>query len=223
MSELLIQQSTLVDITNAVRAKKGTTALIPVTSIASEIESIETGTGGGGSVSNKLPLLAGPQDPNKPYDITAEDLGEITELGDYAFAYKTGMRSIEIPNTATRIGYGTFAGCISLADIKIPNKVKSIGYNAFSGCAFTTINIPDSVTYIEEGAFYECTALTAVHITDLVKWCEIDFNTPDSSVAANPLYYAKNLYLNDKLITDLVIPDSITNIKHYTFQGCQYL
>ena len=45
MSEYIIQRETLESIANAVREKKGTTDLIPVTSLASEISSIESGGG----------------------------------------------------------------------------------------------------------------------------------------------------------------------------------
>ena len=45
MSEYIIQRETLESIANAVREKKGTTGLIPVSSLASEISSIESGGG----------------------------------------------------------------------------------------------------------------------------------------------------------------------------------
>lgn len=35
-----------------------------------------------------------------------------------------------------------------------------------------------------------------------------------------PLYYAHNLYLNDVLVTDLVIPDSVTSIGNAAFRDC---
>ena len=52
-----------------------------------------------------------------------------------------------------------------------------------------------------------------VHITDLEKWCNIAFE----SIGSNPSSY---IYLNGKVITDLVIPESITEIKNYAFIGC---
>ena len=65
-------------------------------------------------------------------------------------------------------------------------------------------------------AFSGCSGLASVYITDIEKWCKISFKNDVS----NPLYYAHNLYLNNKLVTDFVIPDSITSIGAYAFIGC---
>ena len=40
------------------------------------------------------------------------------------------------------------------------------------------------------------------------------------SAGANPLAYAKHLYMNGKEIKDLVIPDSVTSIGDYAFYNC---
>ncbi len=38
--------------------------------------------------------------------------------------------------------------------------------------------------------------------------------------ALTTICYAKNLYLNDKLVTNLVIPEGIMSIGIYVFRGC---
>lgn len=68
-------------------------------------------------------------------------------------------------------------------------------------------------------AFRDCSGLKDVHIKDIAKWCEIDFGTSDS----NPMYYADNLYVNDVLTTDLVIPNDMTSIGDYAFYNCDGL
>ena len=139
----------------------------------------------------------------------------VTSIGSPAFAYCTGLTSIVIPNSVTSIGSSAFSGCSGLTSIVIPNSVTRIRSSAFSSCSgLTSIEIPNSVTSIGDQAFYGCSRLTAVHINNLATWCGIDF---DGSTA-NPLYYAKNLYLNGELVEgELAIPDGITEIKGYAF------
>lgn len=79
----------------------------------------------------------------------------------------------------------------------------------------TSVTIPNSVTSIRFNAFSGCNGLTAVNITDIAAWCNINFDWYNS----NPLYYAHNLYLNGEKVTDLVIPDGVTSIGSYVFKG----
>ena len=134
--------------------------------------------------------------------------------------YNSKFTKVVIGNGVTSIGDYAFDVCSSLTSITIPNSVTEIGICAFDGCSsLTSITIPNSVTEIGMCAFYDCPSLTSVHISDLSAWYKIDF---DDSYA-NPLYYAKNLYLNDVLVTELTIPDSVTSIGMYTFAGCTSL
>ena len=93
--------------------------------------------------------------------------------------------------------------------------VTSIGSSAFSSCSGLTgtLTIPNSVQSIGAWAFTNCSGFTGVYITDLEAWCKIDFGNTHS----NPLYYAKNLYLNGEPIVNLVIPETSTEIKANTF------
>ena len=110
---------------------------------------------------------------------------------------KVSVITADMLDGYTSIGYAAFTGCKSLASIEIPNSITSIGYDAFLGC----------------------THLTSVHTSNIAAWCAISFD----SYLANPLYYAHNLYLNGKLITDLVIPNSVTSIAERAFFSCNSL
>ena len=110
-----------------------------------------------------------------------------------------------------------FNFCRALKNVVIPNTVTSIGYRAFAMCtSLTSIFIPASVTSIDDSAFWECNSLTGVYIDNITNWCDIAFDASNS----NPLYHAKNLYLNNELVTELVIPDSVKEIKKFAFINC---
>ena len=111
-----------------------------------------------------------------------------------------------------------------VTDLVIPEGVTSIGLYAFYNCtSLKSITIPSSVTSIGYGAFEDCTSLNDVYISDIAAWCNISFG----SYTANPLYdlfyNEKKLYLNGELVTDLVIPDSVTSIGKYAFRDCTSL
>ena len=103
----------------------------------------------------------------------------------------------------TRIDDKAFYFCTSLTSVTISNNITSIGEDAFSGC----------------------TSLTRVYITDIAAWCNISFEGSGEYLlyVANPLYYAKNLYLNNNLVTALTIPDSVTSIGNNAFYNCSGL
>ena len=122
--------------------------------------------------------------------------GENYAIGANVFKDKTTITSVTIPNSVTSIGSYAFYGCEGLTSITIPNSVTSIGSYAFEGCG-----------------------LKEMHISDLAAWCGIYFD----SYYANPLFYAKNLYLNGELVTELVIPEGVKEIKYHAFNYCTKL
>lgn len=58
----------------------------------------------------------------------------VKQIGGHAFAGRTGITSITLPNCLTSIGGSAFYGCKSLTSITIPYSVISIGSSAFYHC-----------------------------------------------------------------------------------------
>jgi len=169
----------------------------------------------------------------------------VTSIDYGAFENCTGLKSLIIGKGLNHIDNYAFINCSSLETIEvdegnstyysegnclietfnqklflgtslseIPNTVTSIGEKAFYGnTSLVSINIPESITSIGGSAFWGCTNLSKVNITNIVKWCGIVFEYADS----NPLRTGAELYLNNQLITKLVIPNDVTRIENYAF------
>ena len=105
-----------------------------------------------------------------------------------------------------------------VTDLVIPDGTTEIKDHVFEGGrCFKSVTIPNSVTFIGKQAFSGCTGLTAVNISDLSAWMNIDFATSASNPLYTPTNVYHNLYLNGELVTNLVIPDGTTEIKDYAF------
>ena len=131
----------------------------------------------------------------------------VTCIGNYAFAYCSGLTNVTIPGSVTNIGRYAFLSCDGLLAVMLPNGLLSIGGKAFDGCSkLSAVTIPDSVASIGYFAFILCTNL-----------CLIDVGTNNVS------YCSQDGVLFDKTLTSLLqfpngrggsytIPDSVTNI-----------
>lgn len=164
----------------------------------------------------------------------------VTRIGDYAFDYSSTLKSVTIPNSVTSIGNNAFRNCTRLTSVTIPNSVTSIGDGAFFQCiGITTVSLGNSVTNIGSGAFFLCVGLTSVTIPNSVtsigagaflncsglcrtnyngtiaQWCDIHF----SDEYSNPIYLSHNLYIDDSLLTNLIIPNTVDTIKILAFIG----
>ena len=129
----------------------------------------------------------------------------VTKIENRAFINCTGLTSITIPDSVTKIDYLAFKNCTSLTSITIPDSVKMIGDGAFENCtSLTSVTIPDSITKIEHHAFENCTSLTSVTIPDSV------------SVIGN------GAFKNCTSLTLITIPDSVISIFSDTFRDTAY-
>ena len=118
------------------------------------------------------------------------------------------LTTLNIGDNVRVIPSNAFYGCSSLSSLSIGNGVISIGESAFKNCSgLTELSLGESVTTIGTYAFLNCSGLASVNYTgDIGQWCGISFNS-------QPLQYAHNLYVDNNLVTDLVIPNDVSEIK----------
>ncbi len=173
--------------------------------------------------------------------------GVLTGLNKGAFSYCSSLTSVTIPDSVTSIGdsafygcsrletvywnaincttagsnaYPIFRDCTNLKNATIGENVQRIPAYAFLYCSgLTSVTIGNSVTSIGYSAFEGCSGLTSVNYLGTIdQWAEIIF----SDYSANPLYYAKKLYINNDLVTKVNLTTA-TKISGYAFYGCSRL
>ena len=158
------------------------------------------------------------------FSIDGENGTSAWELSSYTgWSYDSSTKTLYINSNSAMIDFYEKESrpwhniASQILHIVISDKVTNISRFAFANCiAVEEITIPGSILTVGEDAFLDCTALTAVHIKNLSAWCNIDF----SNMNSNPTNFAHNLYLNNELITNLVIPRDVTVIKTQAFRGC---
>ena len=112
-------------------------------------------------------------------------------IGSHPFSGCSNITSITIGDNVSTIPGGLFDGLTSPATLYLSNNVDSIGHNTFNG------------------------SLAATHFSGTL---EEFMSIKLAGAASSPVYASHNLYLNDTLLTNLVIPSGITSVG-YHFAG----
>mgnify|MGYP002802687320 CR=1 FL=1 len=137
-----------------------------------------------------------------------------------AFKDCTSLTRISIHDGITDIGAYAFQNCTALTEAVIGKSATRIGEEAFKNCtALKSLTLGNDLAIVENQAFRDCNSLKNVYISDIAAWCAISFQ----NFEANPLYYADKLFLNGELVTKLVIPDGVTSIGDFAFNGYRSL
>ncbi len=177
-----------------------------------------------------------------------KEIKEFIRDGSYSYIASNGLRwNFKLHDEkATLCGYyddsdGTVSCCVTgnlPSTLVIPSIVKVagsdvglpvVGIDDWAFCEtssddsdtyfdnVTSIFIPSGIKYISGNAFvyYYSRNLTKVEFASIESFLNIRFGE-----YSNPLFIAHHLYINGSEVKNLVIPNSITSINEYAFQGC---
>ncbi len=139
---------------------------------------------------------------------------EIASISPYAFYGCSGLKSITIPKSVTKIGKRIIERCSDLHTVVVErgnpiydsrsncNAIIETATNTLiAGCGGTVI--PNTVETIGEYAFYRCDSLRSIIIPSGVK-----------SIESSAFDWCENL-------TTISIPNSVIKIGDYVFGGCK--
>lgn len=138
----------------------------------------------------------------------------IEKIGESAFQECSNLQGVSFPDSLMAIEDDAFAYCESLKALVFPEKLEKIGWNAFYGCdCLSEVKLPGNLK-VASYAFHKCNCLKTVVIPDGAQAACVD------AFIMCPALEEQNLWLifDGTLLklfgckTDLVIPESITNI-----------
>ena len=166
----------------------------------------------------------------------------ITSIGDNAFSGCSSLESITLPFVGASLndkenayfGYVFGAYSVSVNSNYVPTSLKEIiilggeiEHNAFYGCShIESITIPNTIRTIT-CMFNQCNLTSIYYEGTIEDWCKIKFPQKYISIGTHPLSVAQYFYLRDsnkewieaKSITSIEIPEGVTEIGAYQFDG----
>ena len=156
------------------------------------------------------------------------DGDQVVQIKAYAFSGRNYIKSIQIPETVTRIGEGAFMDCMNLESVNLPKKLTMILSYTFDGCKnLKEITIPSRVYYIGEEAFADCVSMERITIpagvTKIGRFAFSNFSRCKGTVTFE-VYEGWGLYDDSGALVQMVdfANSHRTPCEHITFAYCEY-
>lgn len=140
---------------------------------------------------------------NRFVEIALPEKLKSIEDGTFANSY---IKKLSVPGDVERIGAEAFSDNW-LEILSLPPALKTIGSYAFARNKLQSISIPNSVTEIASGAFFSNRLETAT----------IGNSVTFIGRSAFQSFFSKGDSINRNLITEIIIPDSVTVIEAEAF------
>lgn len=173
----------------------------------------------------------GEQMDNDKYENNAINLEIANGVEDlFYFAENDRIVKVSMADSVKKIEDRVFQYCHNLSEIQLSKNLESIEEEAFYECtSLKKISIPEKVTEIQDRTFYGCRSLEEVELPysgNLKKIGDFAFSDCESLNKINipeGVTDIGNMAFADTALTEITIPDSITNISYDIFQGCENL
>ncbi|MBR2988795.1 MAG: leucine-rich repeat domain-containing protein [Clostridia bacterium] len=104
-----------------------------------------------------------------------------------------------------------------ITDLDLSGVEKISAYAFVNGKGIKTVTVNDSLTEVGEKAFDGCDNINKTNAQSQEGWLKIAFN----GFASNPVYHSENLYIDGKILTELVVPSTVTSISPFALRGCK--
>lgn len=161
---------------------------------------------------------------NIPESVTLDgETYTVTAIGDSAFIGSSGLSSVAIPSTVTRIGEYAFAEC-GITELAIPSSVTEIGAYAFFRSKLFTFTLPEGMTSTSPHMLEECTSLYSVTLPEgLTTIAEHTFDIctmlDDVTLPQGVTTIGNNAFANCFTLKNITFPEGLTTIGDYAFLG----
>lgn len=137
----------------------------------------------------------------------------VKKIANSAFAKKTSLKAVTLPDTVTVIGTFAFDGCTNLSDVSLSKNLQKLGVHAFRDCkSLIEIEIPKSLEEVvsfsgsgPSGGPFCNSGLTSV-----------TFEAGTDRVVGNLFHYAEKL-------ENVALLDTMTTIGDNAFYECKSL
>lgn len=140
---------------------------------------------------------------------------------------KSTSYKLQIPSGVTRICKGAFYGMIANVDVVIPEGVTDIEGLAFYGSYGYDVYLPSTLKTVGDSAFGLSISdddgwsefAPVAHISNLAKWCEIDFEGEDMLLKYNSYCYINGVQVNHYGLNPFEVPEGVSKIGRHSLDG----
>ena len=163
----------------------------------------------------------------------------VTAVGQGAFADIVDLTAVHLPDGVRAVGEYAFSGCTALAEVNLPEGLEEIGTGAFTGCGeLAAIALPSSLKKLGREVFRDCAQLAEITVAAGNKAFRVENGllirrrevlcwpmgrSGTAQVPEGVQRIARLAFAGCPGVTEIILPDSVTEIGGEAFFCCRNL